>query len=171
MHFDSLKSWSHWRMILPWPIRRTTVLGGRAACRSLHDVRLHTFSGSSMRPPRRLPEMAEARKRGSTATPPSPRITGTRMSDSATIRLAIYPGSFDPITRGHEDIVRRALDVRGSHDRGGRASAHPAERAAFFDRCERVADDPAKCLRMSRASRPPNSTACWSTMRASAARG
>jgi pantetheine-phosphate adenylyltransferase len=25
-------------------------------------------------------------------------------------RLAIYPGSFDPITRGHEDIVRRALE-------------------------------------------------------------
>lgn len=24
-------------------------------------------------------------------------------------QLAIYPGSFDPITRGHEDIVRRAL--------------------------------------------------------------
>lgn len=24
-------------------------------------------------------------------------------------RLAVYPGSFDPITRGHEDIVRRAL--------------------------------------------------------------
>lgn len=24
-------------------------------------------------------------------------------------RLAIYPGSFDPITKGHEDIVRRAL--------------------------------------------------------------
>jgi len=24
-------------------------------------------------------------------------------------RTAIYPGSFDPITRGHEDIVRRAL--------------------------------------------------------------
>jgi pantetheine-phosphate adenylyltransferase len=23
--------------------------------------------------------------------------------------LAIYPGSFDPLTRGHEDIVRRAL--------------------------------------------------------------
>jgi pantetheine-phosphate adenylyltransferase len=27
-----------------------------------------------------------------------------------TERLAIYPGSFDPITRGHEDIVRRALN-------------------------------------------------------------
>jgi pantetheine-phosphate adenylyltransferase len=25
-------------------------------------------------------------------------------------RLAIYPGSFDPLTRGHEDIVRRALN-------------------------------------------------------------
>jgi pantetheine-phosphate adenylyltransferase len=25
--------------------------------------------------------------------------------------VAIYPGSFDPITRGHEDIVRRALRV------------------------------------------------------------
>jgi pantetheine-phosphate adenylyltransferase len=24
-------------------------------------------------------------------------------------RLAVYPGSFDPITHGHEDIVRRAL--------------------------------------------------------------
>ena len=26
-----------------------------------------------------------------------------------TETVAIYPGSFDPITRGHEDIVRRAL--------------------------------------------------------------
>ena len=26
-----------------------------------------------------------------------------------TKRVAVYPGSFDPITRGHEDIVRRAL--------------------------------------------------------------
>jgi len=23
-------------------------------------------------------------------------------------RVAIYPGSFDPITRGHEDLIRRA---------------------------------------------------------------
>ncbi|MEX2282950.1 MAG: pantetheine-phosphate adenylyltransferase [Gemmatimonadota bacterium] len=31
------------------------------------------------------------------------------MSAQSTGRIAIYPGSFDPITRGHEDIVRRAL--------------------------------------------------------------
>jgi len=24
-------------------------------------------------------------------------------------RLAVYPGSFDPITRGHEDLIRRSL--------------------------------------------------------------
>ena len=31
------------------------------------------------------------------------------MNDNPKSRLAIYPGSFDPMTRGHEDIVRRAL--------------------------------------------------------------
>ena len=30
------------------------------------------------------------------------------MTTSPT-RLAIYPGSFDPITRGHEDLIRRSL--------------------------------------------------------------
>jgi len=25
--------------------------------------------------------------------------------------IAIYPGSFDPITKGHEDIINRALDI------------------------------------------------------------
>ncbi|MBI3081614.1 MAG: pantetheine-phosphate adenylyltransferase, partial [Gemmatimonadetes bacterium] len=24
-------------------------------------------------------------------------------------RIAVYPGSFDPITRGHEDLIRRSL--------------------------------------------------------------
>ena len=32
------------------------------------------------------------------------------MSRPASV-VAIYPGSFDPITRGHEDIARRALRV------------------------------------------------------------
>ena len=26
-------------------------------------------------------------------------------------RIAFFPGSFDPITKGHEDIVRRALPM------------------------------------------------------------
>lgn len=32
------------------------------------------------------------------------------MTPSDRSRVAIYPGSFDPITYGHEDIVRRGLD-------------------------------------------------------------
>jgi pantetheine-phosphate adenylyltransferase len=31
------------------------------------------------------------------------------MTENTKSRLAIYPGSFDPLTRGHEDIVTRAL--------------------------------------------------------------
>lgn len=26
-------------------------------------------------------------------------------------RIALYPGSFDPVTRGHEDLIRRALQL------------------------------------------------------------
>ncbi|OYW25343.1 MAG: pantetheine-phosphate adenylyltransferase, partial [Methyloversatilis sp. 12-65-5] len=25
--------------------------------------------------------------------------------------IAVYPGTFDPITRGHEDLVRRAAEM------------------------------------------------------------
>lgn len=31
------------------------------------------------------------------------------MTTTARKRVAVFPGSFDPITRGHEDVVRRAL--------------------------------------------------------------
>ncbi len=27
------------------------------------------------------------------------------------MRIAVFPGSFDPFTKGHEDVVRRALEV------------------------------------------------------------
>ena len=30
---------------------------------------------------------------------------------------AIYPGTFDPLTRGHEDLVRRAVKLFGRVDR------------------------------------------------------
>jgi len=52
--------------------------------------------------------------------------------------VALYPGSFDPITRGHEDIVRRALRVA---DRLIVAVAHTATLAKreLFSVEERVA--------------------------------
>jgi pantetheine-phosphate adenylyltransferase len=53
-------------------------------------------------------------------------------------RVAVYPGSFDPITRGHEDIVRRALSFC---DRVIVAVAHrrTQAKAGLFDIPERVA--------------------------------
>ncbi len=33
------------------------------------------------------------------------------MKDSSLSRVGIYPGTFDPITHGHHDIIRRALHV------------------------------------------------------------
>ena len=51
--------------------------------------------------------------------------------------VAIYPGSFDPITRGHEDIVRRALRVA---DRLIVAVAHTAtqSKSGLFSVDERL---------------------------------
>ena len=59
------------------------------------------------------------------------------MSDQASYS-AIYPGSFDPLTRGHEDIVRRALRFA---DRVIVAVAHTRtqRKSALFDVAERVA--------------------------------
>jgi pantetheine-phosphate adenylyltransferase len=55
-----------------------------------------------------------------------------------TDRLAVYPGSFDPITRGHEDIVRRALTFC---DRVLVAVAHrrTQEKSGLFDIPDRLA--------------------------------
>jgi pantetheine-phosphate adenylyltransferase len=35
------------------------------------------------------------------------------VSDAGPSTVAVYPGSFDPVTKGHEDIVRRALSFVG----------------------------------------------------------
>jgi pantetheine-phosphate adenylyltransferase len=60
------------------------------------------------------------------------------MSEPMAATLAIYPGSFDPITNGHEDIVRRAL---GFADKIVVAVAHRATHAkqGLFSIDERVA--------------------------------
>ena len=59
------------------------------------------------------------------------------MSSNQARRSAIYPGSFDPITNGHEDIVRRTLDFC---DRVIVAVAHRATQAkqGLFTIDERV---------------------------------
>ncbi len=51
-------------------------------------------------------------------------------------RRAVYPGTFDPITRGHEDLVRRAA---GIFDHVLLAIAANPGKAPLFDVEERVA--------------------------------
>ena len=48
---------------------------------------------------------------------------------------AVYPGTFDPITRGHEDLVRRAS---GLFDRVVVAVAASSGKKPFFTQQERV---------------------------------
>lgn len=59
------------------------------------------------------------------------------MSETNRNRLAIYPGSFDPVTKGHEDIVRRAL---GFSERVIVAVAHrrTQQKSGLFSISERV---------------------------------
>jgi pantetheine-phosphate adenylyltransferase len=52
------------------------------------------------------------------------------------VNRAIYPGTFDPITRGHEDLVRRAA---GLFDEVIVAVADSRGKKPFFDVNERVA--------------------------------
>lgn len=49
---------------------------------------------------------------------------------------AVYPGTFDPITRGHEDLVRRAARL---FDRVVVAVAESRNKRPFFSMDERVA--------------------------------
>jgi len=51
--------------------------------------------------------------------------------------LAIYPGSFDPLTRGHEDIVRRALRFT-DHIIVAVAHTRTQSKSGLFDIGERV---------------------------------
>ena len=51
-------------------------------------------------------------------------------------KIAIYPGSFDPVTYGHMDIIKRGLKI---FDKVIVAVAHNAEKNPLFDVSERVA--------------------------------
>ncbi len=59
------------------------------------------------------------------------------MKRRAKERVAVFPGSFDPMTNGHLDIVRRSLEI---FDRVVVAVAFNAEKdSALFTPAERVA--------------------------------
>lgn len=51
------------------------------------------------------------------------------------MKTAVYPGTFDPLTRGHEDLVRRAADL---FDRVVVAVAASRVKSPFFTLEERV---------------------------------
>lgn len=51
-------------------------------------------------------------------------------------KIAIYPGSFDPVTFGHLDIIKRALKI---FDKVIVAVAHNTDKKPLFDTSERVA--------------------------------
>ena len=51
-------------------------------------------------------------------------------------RIALYPGSFDPVTRGHEDLIRRSLALA---DRLIVAVAVNATKTPLFSVDERTA--------------------------------
>jgi pantetheine-phosphate adenylyltransferase len=62
--------------------------------------------------------------------------THSAPNQSRPVRIAIYAGSFDPITRGHEDLVRRSLEFV---DRLIIAVANNSTKQPWFTLDERVA--------------------------------
>ena len=58
------------------------------------------------------------------------------------MRVAIYPGSFDPVTLGHLDIIRRAsvvfdrLIVAVMHNQNKKPMFSVDERMDFLKRCD-----------------------------------
>jgi pantetheine-phosphate adenylyltransferase len=84
-----------------------------------------TSKRAKARPVRAVPSKSKAKA----------KPNAKAMSDSDT-PVAIYPGSFDPITNGHIDIIRRALRV---FPRVTVAVAYnPNKDAAMFTPAERV---------------------------------
>ncbi len=82
-----------------------------------------------------MPTIKQAKARPVRAVPSKAKVNMKATSESDT-PVAIYPGSFDPITNGHIDIIRRALRV---FPRVTVAVAYnPNKDAAMFTPAERV---------------------------------
>ena len=65
------------------------------------------------------------------------------------MRIGLYPGTFDPITLGHVDIIRRGCSLV---DRLVIGIAINRDKGPLFDLEERVAMVEAECARLARAS-------------------
>ena len=73
-------------------------------------------------------------------------------------RIAIYPGSFDPPTKGHEDLIRRSLALA---DRVVVAVAVNPSKQPLFPVAERLAMLAGHGAATSRGSRSSRSKGCW----------
>lgn len=62
-------------------------------------------------------------------------MTKTESTEAHIVRTAIYPGSFDPLTNGHVDIITRGLKM---FDRVIVAVANNPQKKHFFSAEERV---------------------------------
>src|SRR5258706_14307628 len=105
------------------------VVGGRPPVSSTSSIRARSRSRSRRRPGRRC---------GAAAPAQSGMICMSTVEGAAVSpnRRAVYPGTFDPITRGHEDLVRRAA---GIFDEVLVAIAESPSKAPLFEVAERVA--------------------------------
>lgn len=84
-----------------------------------------------------MPTTKRAKARPARAASSKANATKADAQPSPDTPVAIYPGSFDPITNGHIDIIRRALRV---FPRVTVAVAYnPNKDAAMFTPAERVA--------------------------------
>ena len=70
------------------------------------------------------------------------------------MKIAVFAGSFDPITKGHEDLVRRAC---GLFDRIVVAIGTNSDKRCMFDVEQRL-----KWIRQTFADLPEVGTACYS---------
>ena len=62
--------------------------------------------------------------------------------------IAVYPGTFDPLTRGHEDLVRRASSLFSKLIVG---VADSKNKSPFFSLDERLSIDAAVAVPLERA--------------------
>ena len=129
------------------------------------STRAHASTSKAPRRSKReapLARAARSRARGGKLS------SSWRWKTTMTIKRAVYPGTFDPITNGHEDLVQRAsrLFERGGRGRGPQPGQAPLllARGARADRA-----GGARGLSQregARASRACSRSSCASTRRA-----